>query len=103
MSARDGRAAVRDETLLRAVVRASGLSRRKAFAAIRDGRVSEAGATRLDPSSAYGGGALALDGQPLKEAARKKTYILLNKPPGYLSTTFDERGRPTVLDLVPAA
>ena len=101
MSGRDGRATVRDETVLRAVTRATGLARRKAFAAIREGRVSEAGARRFDPSSAYGGGELALDGEPLRETGAKKTYVLLNKPPGYLSTTFDDRGRPTVLDLVP--
>ncbi len=32
----------------------------------------------------------------------EKIYILLNKPTGYLSTTFDERGRPTVMDLIPS-
>lgn len=31
----------------------------------------------------------------------EKVYILLNKLPGYLSTTIDLRGRQTVLDLLP--
>jgi len=31
----------------------------------------------------------------------EKVYILLNKLPGYLSTTVDLRGRQTVLDLLP--
>jgi len=31
----------------------------------------------------------------------EKIYYMLNKPRGYLSTTSDERGRKTVLDLVP--
>lgn len=30
----------------------------------------------------------------------EKIYLLLNKPRGYVSTAKDERGRPTVLDLV---
>jgi len=31
----------------------------------------------------------------------EKIYILLNKPAGYLSTTADERGRKTVMSLLP--
>ena len=31
----------------------------------------------------------------------EKVYILLNKPPGYLSTTVDLRGRQTIMDLLP--
>ncbi|MDO4541088.1 MAG: pseudouridine synthase, partial [Syntrophomonadaceae bacterium] len=31
------------------------------------------------------------------------TYILLNKPKGYICTAQDEQGRPTVLDLLPAS
>lgn len=31
-----------------------------------------------------------------------KIYILLNKPPGYLSTASDERGRKTIINLVPS-
>jgi len=31
-----------------------------------------------------------------------KQYYMLNKPRGYLSTSIDERGRKTVLDLVPS-
>lgn len=31
----------------------------------------------------------------------KKYYLILNKPRGYITTTKDERGRPTVMDLIP--
>ena len=89
-------------TILRAVIAATGLSRRKAFEAVRAGRVTCAGETVLDPSRPFGGGDLALDGRPLVQPTAPKTYLVLNKPPGYLSAVSDDRGRPTVLDLVPA-
>lgn len=38
------------------------------------------------------------DGQRIQ--AEKKTYLLLNKPKGFLSTSRDDRGRKTVMDLV---
>lgn len=89
-------------TLLRAVIDASGLSRRKAFAAIREGRVRSGRFALSDPSAEYDGAPLSLDGQPLEQPAVEKVYLLLNKPPGYVTTASDERGRSTVFDLVPA-
>lgn len=38
------------------------------------------------------------DGQRL--LAEKPTYILLNKPKGFITTTRDEKGRKTVMDLI---
>src|SRR3972149_2074013 len=90
-------------TLLRAVARARGLSRRKALPATRAGRVGLEGRIVVDPSSAYTGGALTLDGALLTEPAAAKAYLLLNKPPGYLTTTLDERGRAAAIALPPAA
>jgi 23S rRNA pseudouridine2605 synthase len=84
------------------LIDATGLSRRKAFAAIREGRVSADGETLLDPSQDLAGRVLRLDGLEVEPSAPRKVYLLLNKPPGYITTTADERGRPTVLDLVPA-
>jgi 23S rRNA pseudouridine2605 synthase len=89
-------------TLLRALTSASGLARRKAFVAIREGRVTVAGETRTEPSEDYEGGTLALDGRPLSLPSGEHTYLVLNKPPGFITTASDERGRATVFDLVPA-
>jgi len=33
-------------------------------------------------------------------SSEKKEYILLNKPKGFITTTNDEKGRKTVMDLV---
>ena len=89
-------------TLLHAVIDASGLSRRKAFASIRDGLVTVDRAAVADPSSEYEGGVLRLDGRVIEAGAEPKTYLLLNKPPGIVTTAADEMGRRTALDLVPA-
>lgn len=88
-------------TLLRAVIDASGLSRRKAFAAIREGRVTVDAVSHTDPSQPYETGALALDGETLVQTETEHTYLLLNKPPGFITTVSDEQGRQTVIDLVP--
>ena len=34
------------------------------------------------------------------EPLTERIYLMLNKPPGYITTRSDERGRPTVMDLV---
>jgi 23S rRNA pseudouridine2605 synthase len=44
---------------------------------------------------------VSLDGKPLRAAT--KTYVLLYKPKGYLTTYRDPAGRPTVYDLVGGA
>lgn len=41
---------------------------------------------------------VALDGRPIQ--ARKKIYLLLYKPKGYITTYKDPAGRPTVYDLI---
>ncbi len=42
---------------------------------------------------------VTFDGRPL--VARRKIYLLLYKPKGYLTTYKDPEGRPTVYDLIP--
>ena len=43
---------------------------------------------------------IAVDGTPV-QGSEEKLYILLHKPRGCLSTAHDDRGRRTVLDLLP--
>jgi len=83
------------------VIEATGLSRRKAFSAIREGQVRVGGRLMTDPSAEKPDGEVTIAGEALLPPASEKTYILLNKPPGYVTTRSDERGRPTVFDLLP--
>ncbi len=76
-------------------------SRRKAEELILQGRVTVNNKTitslafNVDPEKDI----VALDGERIRP--KKKLYFLLNKPSGYISTTDDEKGRKTVLDLIP--
>ena len=88
-------------TILRAVIDATGLSRRKAFVAIREGYVTLDGETVTDPSRDYATGVLALEGETLTESRSPRTYLLLHKPPGFVTPREDDQGRATVMDLIP--
>lgn len=75
-------------------------SRRKAEDLITAGRVAVDGeivrelGAKVDPHNAR----IEVDGELVPPAGRR--YIMLNKPPGYITTLSDERGRRTVQDLV---
>ena len=77
------------------------MSRRAAEAAIQDGRVSVNGETaligqKIDPEQDV----VTLDGKVIRPTNIQKTYIMLNKPRGYVTTLSDEQGRRTVAELV---
>lgn len=89
------------ERLQKVLAHAGVASRRACETMIIAGRVTVNGhvvtelGTRVDPAIDV----LAVDGHTIAGAAAS-VYILLNKPVGYVSTTSDPEGRPTVLDLV---
>ncbi len=90
------------ERLQKALARAGVASRRHAEELIAAGRVQVNGVpvtelgTQVDPAR----DAIAVDGQPVAPAARP-VYLALHKPRGYVTTTQDPQGRPTVMDLAP--
>ncbi len=91
-----------EERLQKLISKAGIASRRAAEQMIAAGRVTvddavitESG-TKWDPAVHR----ICVDGRPLQPPERK-VYFLLNKPRGYLSTAKDDRGRRTVLDLLP--
>ena len=91
------------DTLLGVLLKAGAGSRRKVAAAIMEGRVTVNGRVvdslrfALDPEKDI----IALDGKEIKTESERPVYLMLNKPAGMLSTVRDERGRMTVMDLVP--
>ena len=89
------------EERLQKLISACGLaSRRTAEGWIASGRVTVNGVPahlgdRADPDRDE----VRVDGVPLR-AGNRRTYLMLNKPRGYVTTLSDERGRRTVADLV---
>ena len=88
------------KTLERAFSKAGVGSRTEARSWIGTGRVRVNGRVIQNPEHWVDleRDQITLDGKPLRRAA--KTYILLYKPKGYLTTYRDPEGRPTVYDLI---
>lgn len=87
---------------LQKVIAASGLaSRRAAESMIREGHVTVNGkvvrvlGTCIDPSRDH----VKVDGCHV-QSAEPEVFVLLHKPPGYVTTMNDPYGRPTIVDLL---
>ncbi|GAC1424143.1 MAG: pseudouridine synthase [Ktedonobacteraceae bacterium] len=91
-----------EERLARFLAHAGVASRRHAETLIAHGRVQVNGTTittqgtRIDPTHDR----VSVDGKPIHGAVAH-VYVILHKPENYVCTVRDERGRPTVLDLLP--
>lgn len=88
------------ERLQKLLSTAGVCSRRRAEEFLREGRVSVNGlpaslGDRADPVTDR----VALDGMPVV-FPEEKQYIMLHKPRGAVTTLSDEKGRPTVAELV---
>ena len=91
-----------NEERLQKYIAESGIaSRRKAEQLILDGKVRVNGqtVTQLGTKVVPGIDEVEVFGEKI-ESGGKKYYIMLNKPAGYLTTTDDDRGRKTVMELV---
>lgn len=89
-----------EERIQKILSSAGVCARRKAEEYLRQGRVTVNGRTaavgeKADPERDE----LAVDGVPVRAAA-SRTYLMLNKPRGCVSTLSDEQGRRTVAGLV---
>jgi len=93
---------------LQKLIAAAGIaSRRHAEELIAAGEVSVNGevikelGSKADPDTDH----IKVNGKLINPQlkSREKTYILLNKPKGYLSSVSDPEGRPLVTELLPAS
>lgn len=86
---------------LQKIISAAGLmSRRAAEECILAGRVTVNGrAASLGDRADAALDSIFVDGKPLPRRA-ERTYIMLNKPRGYVTTMSDEKGRHNVTELV---
>jgi 23S rRNA pseudouridine2605 synthase len=76
-------------------------SRRAAEAIITQGRVSVNGVTITGQGNKVNNGDIVLlDGKPV-QTENSMHYIALNKPEGYICSSYDPQGRPLALDLLP--
>src|SRR5215471_12446464 len=88
------------QRLQKVLSQAGVASRRVAEELIVQGRVQVNGrtvtelGTKADPDADE----IRVDGRRIQTQKRKR-YILLNKPRGYITSRNDPKGRPTVLDL----
>jgi len=90
--------------LLRYMVEAGLGARRQVVAAIKVGRVAVNGKQAESYTMPVYPQAdrITFDGKPVSFHARARIVLMLNKPLNLLTTTSDDRGRQTVLDILPA-
>jgi 23S rRNA pseudouridine2605 synthase len=82
------------------IAQAGIASRRKAIEEIKKGLVAVNGKITVNPAYIVQKDDLVTYKGHVVEQ-EKHMYILLNKPKGYIASTSDERGRNTVMDLLP--
>jgi len=92
---------IMQERLQKIIASAGAASRRKAEELILEGSVTVNGkvvtelGTKADPIK----DAIKVKGKLLRQPERK-TYIILNKPKGFITSVSDPEGRPVVMDLL---
>jgi len=93
---------MKSESLLKVLTGAGISSRRRVADAIKQERVAVNGQVVTDFRHPVNiGDSITLDGRPVNLKPEETVTLLLNKPPDIMSTTRDERGRQTVIDLIP--
>lgn len=87
-------------TLNKYIAHSDQCSRREAAEWVKQGKVKVNGVLELNPGYRVQlFDEVSIAGKKLKPS-RNRVYVLLNKPKGFITTTDDPEGRPTVMDLV---
>ncbi len=91
-------------TLLKYLAESGLGSRRKMTEAIKQERVEVNGVVAEDFKQQIdlSHDAILFDGQEVVRSKSRPIYLMLNKPTGVITTTSDEKGRRSVLDMIPA-
>lgn len=90
------------ERLQKVLARAGVASRRKVEEMIQQGRVTIDGRLAVVGDKAdLDQQTVKVDGKRIAPAKKERTYLLVNKPAGCVSTVSDPEGRATVMDLLP--
>ena len=76
-------------------------SRRHADEMIEKGRVQINGVVATLGASVEEGDEVLVDGKPITAQEKELEYYIMNKPKGVICTVSDDRGRKTVMDLLP--
>ncbi len=76
-------------------------SRRHADEMIAAQRVTINGNIATLGASVEDGDEVLVDGQPVSQEEKRELYYIMNKPKGVICTVNDDRGRKTVMDLLP--
>ncbi len=76
-------------------------SRRHADKMIEDGRVTINGVLATLGATVEEGDVVTVDNVSLSMEEKKEEYYIMNKPKGVICTVSDDRGRKTVMDLLP--
>ncbi|MCQ2560894.1 MAG: rRNA pseudouridine synthase [Clostridia bacterium] len=82
------------------IAQAGICSRRKADELTKEGKVKINGAVMKEPGYDVQDGDVVMVGGVTLEAPEQHVYYALNKPCGYITTTSDEKDRPTVISLL---
>ena len=90
-----------EKRLQKFISEAGVMSRRAAEEEIKKGRIKVNGITavlgqKIDDEADV----VEYLGKRINSVRKKNVYIMLNKPVGFVTTVADDKGRPTVLDLV---
>ena len=76
-------------------------SRRHADGMVSAGRVKINGRVAVLGEDVGEEDEILIDDKPLVRAEKKPEYYIMNKPKGIICTVSDDRGRKTVMDLLP--